>query len=160
MLKYPAALCQIQDKYKPQLLPSANNLVLVCWIQHCLQRWGGQWSLTVVMCPFHSTRQCHNNNNILPIVPHQLWESSAARAADTTADLNSSLVLHYIRWRGVFVLCRVLSPRLYSEAMAGSRRREWWEKAGRKRSSNGKRKEQGLPVCIDQSLYVHACPAL
>lgn len=67
--KYPAALCQIQDKYKPQLLPSANNLVLVCWIQHCLQRWGGQWSLTVVMCPFHSTRQCHNNNSILPIVP-------------------------------------------------------------------------------------------
>lgn len=138
--------------------PPTNSVASVCRIKRCLRRWGSQWSLTVVTCPFHSTRQCHTNGNISPIfLPPAVGNNSGAKVTNTTAGLNSSLVLHYTGWQGVFVLFWVQSPRLHSEA-AGTR--EWWAKAGRVRNSNGKRKEQGLPVSIDQSLYAHVCPTL
>lgn len=73
----PAALCQIQDRYKPLLLHPTSSPVLVCWIQCYLQRCGGQWSLTAVMCPFHSTRDCHTNSNMPLIVFHWQCEITA-----------------------------------------------------------------------------------
>lgn len=75
--------------------------------QWCLQRCGGQWSLTVVMCPFHSTPHCHTNGNMSLTILHWHWEITA-EAVNTTAGLNSSLVLHYARWHGVSVLCWAL----------------------------------------------------
>lgn len=90
-----------------------------------------------------------------------MGNNSQAWATNTTAGLNSSLVLHYTRWQGVFVLCWALTPHITLSYGGGVERTcEWWEKAGRKRNSNGTRKEQGLPVSIDQSPYVQACPTL
>lgn len=75
--------------------------------QWCLQRCGGQWSLTVVMCPFHSTPHYHTNGNMSLTIFHWHWEITS-EAVNTTAGLNSPLVLHYARWHGVSVLCWAL----------------------------------------------------